>query len=45
MKVVKYINPDGVEVEVPDADAPHFDELGWPKAADEATKKTKKTND
>lgn len=44
MKAVKYINPDGVEVEVPEADAPHFDKLGWPKAAkaDEATKKSNK---
>lgn len=42
MKVVKYINPDGVEVEVPEADAPHFDAMGWPRAAAEAPKKNNK---
>lgn len=32
MKSVIYINPEGAEVEVPEADAAHFDAKGWPKA-------------
>lgn len=39
MNSVKYINPEGLEVEVPEADAPHFDALGWPRAEGEAPKK------
>lgn len=46
MSSVKYINPDGQVVEVPEADAAHFDAIGWPKAEGEAeqTPKAKKRN-
>jgi hypothetical protein len=44
MKTVKYINPEGVEVEVPEADAPHFDKIGWPRVdAQQEKSKTKNT--
>lgn len=32
MSTIKFINPDGAEVEVPESDAPHFDAKGWPRA-------------
>ena len=47
MSAVKYINPEGQVVEVPEADAPHFDKIGWEKAdaGDQTPKaKGKKTN-
>lgn len=47
MASVKYISPDGTEVEVPDADATFFDEKGWERAdggvKKEDTKPAKKT--
>lgn len=44
MKAVKYINPEGLEVEVPEADADHFDSIGWPRAdEDKAGKKSEKS--
>lgn len=43
MNVVKYLNPEGVEVSVPEDDAPWFDEQGWQRVGSEApAKKTKK---
>lgn len=42
MKTVKFIDPEGLEVEVPEADAPHFDEKRWPRAEQEAKKKEPK---
>lgn len=42
MSSIKYINPEGVEVEVPQADAAWFDEQGWPRAEEGGTKKKKK---
>ncbi len=36
MNAVKYINPEGETVEVPEADAPWFDEQGWQRAESEA---------
>lgn len=45
MNSVKYINPEGIEVEVPEADAPHFDEIGWERVGQsEQTPKAKKRN-
>lgn len=32
MHTVMYITPDGVTVEVPKADAAHFDAKGWERA-------------
>ncbi len=40
MKTVKFINPEGAEVEVPEADAAHFDKMGW-KRTKENTKSGK----
>lgn len=39
MNIVKYLNPDGKEVSVPEADAAWFDAQGWPRAEGEAPKK------
>lgn len=33
MKTVEYISPEGEVVEVPEADATHFDAIGWERAA------------
>lgn len=47
MSSMKYINPEGEVVEVPQADAAHFDKIGWEKAdaGDQTPKaKGKKTN-
>lgn len=33
MKTVEYISPEGEVVEVPEADAAHFDAIGWERAA------------
>lgn len=41
MDTVKFINPEGTVVNVPEADAAHFDEIGWPRAEGEATTKKK----
>lgn len=41
MKTVKYITPEGREVEVPEADAYHFDSIGWERAEGEAPAKKK----
>lgn len=40
MKTVEYINPEGEVVEVPEADAYHFDSIGWPRADKEQGEKT-----
>lgn len=43
MNVVKYLNPEGVEVSVPEDDAAHFDTIGWERVEGEApAKKPKK---
>lgn len=42
MNTVLYLNPEGETVEVPEADAAHFDEKGWPKA--DGSVGDKKTN-
>lgn len=39
MKTVSYKTPDGVSVEVPEADAPHFDSIGWERIGSKAPKK------
>lgn len=51
MKTVRFINPEVVEVEVPETDAPHFAAKGWPKAkaskakeAEEAGAKDQRTD-
>lgn len=38
MKTVSYKTPDGVSVEVPEADAPHFDSIGWERIGSKAPK-------
>ncbi len=35
MNTAKFITPDGTEVEVPQADAAHFDAKGWKRAGDQ----------
>jgi hypothetical protein len=44
MKAVKYINPEGAEVEVPEADAAHFDEIGWKRSEATPAKENKPKN-
>lgn len=39
MDAIKFITPEGAEVEVPESDAPHFDAKGWQRA--EGAKKGK----
>ncbi|HRH15062.1 MAG TPA: hypothetical protein PK225_11995 [Azonexus sp.] len=36
MQTVLYITPDGVTVEVPQADAAHFDAKGWERAEEQS---------
>lgn len=31
MDIVKFSNPEGIEVQVPASDAPQFDAMGWPR--------------
>lgn len=37
--IIKYINPEGNEVEVPEADAEHFDAKGWERVDGGSKKK------
>lgn len=43
MKTVEYINPEGEVVEVPEADAAHFDAIGWVRAGNDKNANKKQT--
>lgn len=42
MNTVKFITPEGAEVEVPESDAKHFDDKGWTRAEGAEVKNKKK---
>lgn len=43
MKTVEYISPEGEVVEVPEADASHFDAIGWERAGTDKNANKKQT--